>query len=137
VLTRRMTAAFRAAEPMPPWRGYHWCICGARSSDCDYRLPNGELTNLLCVHYLAFHRGEVPDIQLRRVEDLTYGEAEPTRTLLYGEGAYDPERFPRLVRPLAWLVYQVGMYPGQPAVSPVGTALVLGVIALIVYARAC
>ena len=78
-LTRKMAAAYRAAESDGMcWRGFHVCRCGVNSSNCDYILPGGQQTNSLCVHYLAFHRNEVPAEELAKVAALESGEAEPT-----------------------------------------------------------
>ena len=77
-LTRKMTAAYRASESNGVlWRGFHVCRCGAASTNTDYVLPGGATTNSLCVHYLAFHRDEVPEAELAKVAALTSGEAEP------------------------------------------------------------
>lgn len=77
-LTRRMTAAFRLAKPFKEWLGVHECVCGASSDNRDYQLPNGQVTNSLCVHYLAYHRQEVPAEQLAKLANLLqWGEAEP------------------------------------------------------------
>jgi len=76
--TRKMVAALRLALPSPSYRGFHECACGARSSNCDYKLPNGEMTNSLSVHYLAYHRDEISDEHLSKVLELKFGEAEPT-----------------------------------------------------------
>lgn len=51
-------------------KGFHLCSCGARSSNKDYRLQNGEVTNSLATHYLAWHREEVSPVQLEQVEKL-------------------------------------------------------------------
>jgi hypothetical protein len=84
-LTRRMTAAYRSAEQSSGgWCGVHVCSCGTHSTSRDYFLPNGEMTNSLCVHYLAYHREEVPAEQLARVATLSYGEADPTEDELHG-----------------------------------------------------
>lgn len=84
-LTRQMTAAYRAAHPSPYcYAGTHTCVCGVRSSACDYFLPNAEKTNSLCVHYMAYHREEVPHEQLERVAALRYGEIEPAAEELQG-----------------------------------------------------
>lgn len=78
-LTRKMTAAFRSAEPFPyGFAGVHDCICGALSCAHDYVLPNGLITNSLCIHYLAFHRGAIPLEEIRKVQDLDSGEEEPS-----------------------------------------------------------
>jgi hypothetical protein len=78
-LTKKMTAAFRLAKRGPGYRGWHTCACGAHSSNCDHTLPNGEKTNSLCVHYLAYHRDEVSVGQLEKVAALNSGEAEPNQ----------------------------------------------------------
>jgi hypothetical protein len=83
-LTRKMTGAFRKARPSRHWRGFHECICGAYSTSCDYRLPNGAMTNSLCVHYVAHHRSEVPANQLARIEAFAFGEVEPNEQELQG-----------------------------------------------------
>lgn len=77
-LTRKMTSAFRQGEPVRQWRGFHNCPCGVRSDNTDYRLPDGKLTNSLCVHYLAWHRREVPSVQLEQVAALNVEPVDPT-----------------------------------------------------------
>jgi len=78
-LTRKMAAAYRAAESNGAcWRGFHVCACGVNSDNTDYILPGGQQTNSLCVHYLAFHRNEVPAEELAKVAALESGETEPT-----------------------------------------------------------
>ncbi len=77
-LTKKMTAALRQGQKGREYRGHHTCKCGAHSTNCDYTLPNGEQTNSLAIHYLSYHREEVPPSQLEKVNLLNYGEAEPT-----------------------------------------------------------
>lgn len=80
-LTRRMTAAFRGATrpgELDGWMGVHQCACGASSSTYDHKLPDGQTTNSLCIHYLALHRAEISQEQIARVQALTSGEAVPT-----------------------------------------------------------
>ena len=92
--TRRMAAAFRRAAALKDFAycGFHTCVCGATSKSYDFELPDGSLTNSLCVHYLAFHRDEVPPRQLEEVERLPYGEAEPTaEELQYRVQLPDPQ----------------------------------------------
>jgi hypothetical protein len=82
-LTRKMTAAYRAAQiPNIAYRGWHRCNCGANSSNKNYHLGN-YVTNSLCIHYLAYHRDEIPQLELDKVKALTYGEAEPTEQELH------------------------------------------------------
>lgn len=84
-ITRRMCAAFREARHSEyAYAGVHECVCGAHSTSCDYRLPGGDLTNSLCVHYVAHHRAEVPPDQLARIRGLPVGEAEPDEEELQG-----------------------------------------------------
>lgn len=84
-ITRRMCAAFRKAKRSDYfYMGEHECCCGAVSTAYDYSLPNNQLTNSLCIHYLAHHRSEVPAHQLEAVEALTHGELEPTWAELQG-----------------------------------------------------
>lgn len=63
------------------WMGLHPCTsCDYKvSSDShNYSLSNLEVTNSLCIHYLAFHRDEISKDQLQRVAALFDGEEEPT-----------------------------------------------------------
>ena len=83
-LTRKMAAAYRLSARGTTWRGWHRCACGANSTNADYVLPGGAETNSLCVHYLAFHRSEVPAEQLAKVRRLNAGEVEPTEQELHG-----------------------------------------------------
>src|SRR5687768_14757592 len=70
-LTMRMTSALRQAR-VPGYRfcGVHVCSCGAVSDSTNRVLPNGSVTNTLCVHYLAYHRAEVPAAELEAVRRL-------------------------------------------------------------------
>ena len=96
-LTKKMTAAlnkcekgtwipegdpqFRAGDS---WKGFHLCVCRAVSSaqDLFYRKQN-IATNSLCVHYLAFHRDEIPESELDKVRALPGEYAEPTEDQLF------------------------------------------------------
>jgi hypothetical protein len=84
-LTRKMAGAIRKARLSEwGWCGVHECVCGALSTSRDYLLPNGEVTNWLCVHYVAHHRSEVPVSQLARIEAFTFGQARPLAEQLQG-----------------------------------------------------
>lgn len=77
-LTRKMAAALRSAEASPlHYMGYHTCTCGSRSKSHDFILSDGLITNSLCVHYLAWHRSEIPKEELDKVAKLGSGELEP------------------------------------------------------------
>lgn len=78
--TRKMTAAWRRRRDSDySYRGFHACACRAASDNKDHWVGPGEglLTNSLCIHYLAFHREDVPLEELTKVQSLTYGEEEP------------------------------------------------------------
>ena len=91
-LTRKMTAAYRQSMRGPAFRGIHTCACGAHSDNCEHILPNGVETNSLCMHYLAYHRDEIPAEQIDKVRQLTYGEAEPTAQELAAPGKSNSTR---------------------------------------------
>ena len=50
--------------------GFHQCICGAKGDTSDWILHSGQKTNSLAVHYLEFHRHEVPDGELEKIRKL-------------------------------------------------------------------
>lgn len=78
-LTRKMAAAYRRST-LPAddqrYRGWHTCRCGAKSDNADHFI-DGVKTNSLCVHYLAFHRKDVPPGELAKVQRMSE-EAEPS-----------------------------------------------------------
>jgi hypothetical protein len=76
-LTRKMTATYRKSMKGAAYRGRHTCACGAQSDNSEHRLPTGTETNSLCIHYLAFHREEIPESQLEKVRALSDGEQDP------------------------------------------------------------
>lgn len=121
-LTRKMTAAWRRADASsrgPSSRGFHACVCDAASANYDATLNTGEQTNSLCIHYLAYHRDEVPAGQLAKVAMLTDGEEEPTRRELRGWQGLAPDegRAPIRVRsdggPASTLSAQPGEWTDQ------------------------
>ena len=50
--------------------GVHFCKCGAVSDPLDWILPTGQVTNSLAVHYLEYHRDEIPESELEKVRKL-------------------------------------------------------------------
>lgn len=94
-LTRKMAAAFLIAKSgtimggTPDdfregarWHGVQQCACGRCSSAVDYLLPSGLMTNSLCVHYLAWHRSEIPQSELDKVASLPDEYVDPTEDQL-------------------------------------------------------
>lgn len=93
----------------PDWmncyKGFHECSCGAMSETFDVRLPSGQLTNSLAMHYLEFHRDEVPDCEIEKILTLSNATpdviAERVRLNKHGYGSDDHElpRQPESFRP--------------------------------------
>ena len=52
------------------FNGIHTCSCGAQSKDYDLLLPNGMVTNTLCMHYLEFHQAEIPKKEFKKLKHL-------------------------------------------------------------------
>lgn len=70
--TRLGAAAFRASFGRDVYQGVHRCTgqgCSAVSDNADW-FAGGLGTNSLIVHYLAHHREEVPEGELRKLEAL-------------------------------------------------------------------
>ena len=68
VLTEVARRVFATCKPgNGRWRGWHTCVCGARSDNKDWFLPDGTMTNSLMVHYVECHRDEVPDSELEKL----------------------------------------------------------------------
>jgi hypothetical protein len=90
-LTMRMAAALRkATQPSRYFRlGLHRCVCGALSDTQDAILANGLRTNSLCVHYLAYHRSEVPEADIEMVRALPPEVATPNSWELHGAKCLD------------------------------------------------
>lgn len=89
VLTRKMATALRFAQrdPNRRYRGFHICKCGVTSDNQDH-FVNGMLTNSLAVHYLAYHRADVPQGELDKVAALDVSETEPTDAEMRGRAVY-------------------------------------------------
>lgn len=50
--------------------GGHKCCCGAASTNVDYLVAPGVVTNSLCVHYLQCHRDEIRSSDMDLVREL-------------------------------------------------------------------
>jgi hypothetical protein len=83
--TRKVTGAYRASRKANyAFCGFHECSCGALSDTTDHVLPDGTMTNSLCVHYVAYHRHEVPEPEREKIRKLSADSAEPTSLELHG-----------------------------------------------------
>lgn len=81
-LTRKMTTAWRQRRSSGEeyyYKGVHHCVCGAWSDNQDHWVGEGvgDLTNSLCVHYLAFHRDDISQDELDKVRALNCAGDEP------------------------------------------------------------
>ncbi len=78
--TRMMTAAWRRRRVSElACRGTHLCRCGVASDNRIHFVGSADMkTNSLCIHYLAFHRDEIPQEELDKVYALGFGEEDPT-----------------------------------------------------------
>ena len=52
------------------YRGFHIAQDGAISDTSDYLLPNGFITNSLCVHYVQYYRQSLPTTELTKLQAL-------------------------------------------------------------------
>lgn len=68
------------------WKGIHTSSCGARSTNRDYKLSNGMITNSLCIHYLRWHRDEIPESELDKVRSMIPDITNDCKTVLQDEG---------------------------------------------------
>lgn len=89
-LTRKMTAAWQSRRDSNfAYRGRHTCKCGATSDNRDHWVTTEDgrelLTNSLAIHYLAYHRSDVPQSELDKVALLTHGEIVPTKDEMNGK----------------------------------------------------
>ena len=70
-LSAKMRNAMLKAKPSQyAYRGFHVCVCGKCSDNKDYFLSTGQKTNSLAVHYLEYHRAEIPEFEITKVLNL-------------------------------------------------------------------
>lgn len=68
-LTVKMKDVLRRAKKGRRFKGVHRCICGKMSGSQEL-FVGGKLTNSLAVHYLKWHRDDVPESELEKVRNL-------------------------------------------------------------------
>lgn len=105
-LTRKLTAAWRTRRRVVSYNGLHQCACGILSDDSDWAVGTEPQwsTNALCLHYLAYHRCEVPAQELAKVDALPESDAEPTEQELRPPPRTRAERLARVPADLKiWL----------------------------------
>jgi hypothetical protein len=80
-LTMTLTGALRRSRVSYRRRVFfNSCICGAFSGSADRSLPGGAVTNALCLHYLAYHRAEVPAADLDAIRRIQTTMEMPSRS---------------------------------------------------------
>lgn len=68
-LTKKMENLLAQATEGIHYRGFHLCCCGELSGSCDLLVSN-YITNSLAVHYLRWHRGEVPESEIQKLRNI-------------------------------------------------------------------
>lgn len=100
-LTENMREAMEHSRPSDyVYFGLHKCVCGAMSDASDWILPTGQTTNSLAVHYLEYHRDEVPKAELEKVR-LICDEVEKLRPAWVEEAEIMRERSDKSAERLA------------------------------------
>lgn len=66
-------------------RGTHKCCDGIESSQQDYLLPTGLITNSLCIHYIMFYRQAITKNDWDKIAELQrhYGRSAMPQTVDY------------------------------------------------------
>lgn len=57
-------------RPGVAFKGIHRTDCGARSSNRDFLLENGMITNSLATFYLRWYRFSIPETEMRKIYKL-------------------------------------------------------------------
>lgn len=52
------------------YKGFHRTACGERSSNHDYRLENGLITNSLAPFYVRWYRYSIPENDMIKIQEL-------------------------------------------------------------------
>jgi hypothetical protein len=68
----KMTQKLYALTTTPDsgYRGCHTTKCGQHSDNFDHILPNGVVTNSLCVYYMSHYRPYIPQEEIEKTREL-------------------------------------------------------------------
>lgn len=66
-LTYKMERLLKSTVRKRFYKGWHDCADGTKSDNVEYYLPSGHITHSLCVHYLRYHRSEIPQSELDKL----------------------------------------------------------------------
>lgn len=70
-LTLKMQTLLRDAKRGPSYRGFHLCTGCNEATSASYDLFVGPyITNSLAIHYLMWHRDEVPESEIEKLKGL-------------------------------------------------------------------
>ena len=76
-----LAAAFK--DSRYAYKGVHFCSCGIHSDNLDHFYPSEanptHITHSLLVHYVQFHRSEIPEEELSEIKRLLEGLNERTK----------------------------------------------------------
>lgn len=61
---------FGSFQPGSGFKGIHRTECGERSSNVDYLLENGMITNSLAPFYLMWYRYSIPETEMKKIYKL-------------------------------------------------------------------
>ena len=67
--TAKMEMIMKKAKHGHPYKGMHICACGEVSTNYDLYIGK-YTTNSLAVHYLQYHRSEVPASEIEKLRKL-------------------------------------------------------------------
>ena len=68
-LTTKMKLLLKKGRSGVMYKGWHECICGERSGNCDIHVGK-YITNSLAAHYLEYHREEIPESEIVKISEL-------------------------------------------------------------------
>jgi len=67
-LTEKMRLLLKYAKDGRPYKGHHTCSCGKHSGNRDLYIKGGYITDSLAVHYLEWHRKDVPEKEIDKLK---------------------------------------------------------------------
>ena len=62
--------------PGSGFKGSHGTDCGERSTNTDYLLRSGHITNSLAPYYLKWYRNSIPQSEFKKIAEVLYAYAD-------------------------------------------------------------
>ena len=72
-VTERMTQILAEARAESEFLGVHECACKCACTNVDIEFPNGQITHGMALHYLQYHRDEVPESEIAKIMNFPVG----------------------------------------------------------------